>query len=236
MFPTPHIERCKQIIATMNNSPAGEFLETFLRVFRSACIIPERFIINAAIMIVLVSFLFMISGCVYYKVSTKDSFDTENVLGELVNERYPSKIYHRDYYTEKKLISKLFREHNFYAIDSNGRWLMESLVLSNDTIFCKSTFSPIPPDSIKSDENRKSMRYSKNREAYFTERINLYVETINFIDSGRTYFPVSSITKYDLYSKDKGKSIVVPILLGAAIGAGTLLLMVAIFGGMNMGN
>lgn len=185
----------------------------FVRPLRTSIYIPEQYIVNTAIIIVLVSFLFLISGCHYYKVITKTTCESENMLSDLLNHFYPEKRYPRQYYSEGNLVIMLFKEHDVYVVDSTGKWLLEDPIFNYDTLTCNSTFSPKPADSIISVENRKHMRYYPSTEADIVKRINLHVMKLSVNESGMVFIPVSTIEKYDIYKKNKGKTIWPPTLI-----------------------
>jgi hypothetical protein len=175
----------------------------------------DQFIMSIAVMIVLVSFLFMISGCSYYKISTKFNSRSDTFLGEIVNNVYPVKKYPRELYPESNLLKSLFLERQIYVVDPTGRWLLINPELTGDTIFSKTQPEPYYPYKNIA-ENRKSKRYEASKEGDITKRINIYVDKLSFNDSGTAYFTVSSISECEIYKKNSGKT--AGVVLGTFFG------------------
>ena len=61
-------------------------------------LITEKLIVNTAIAIVLASFLFMESGCAYYKVTTKVDLAPQTIIPELL----------MDLFSEKSMVFQYF--------------------------------------------------------------------------------------------------------------------------------
>jgi hypothetical protein len=212
--------------------PYQKKLSSLLNVVKQLIKIPEEYFVNSAVIIVLVSFLFTISGCNYYKVITKNASGQENLLIDLLNDSYHPYFYPRETYTEDNLVKMLFQEHNIYLVDSTGKWLLENPVLRNDTLICKSTYEPRTADSIVTAENREHKRYYPKTESEIINRINLHVTTINHYDSALVYIPLSSIYQYDIYNRNVWKTYFRP----ACIVAGTGLLIAVIVGISSINN
>lgn len=181
--------------------------------------IPVRFLINPAI--VMVTSLSLLSGCHYYKIVTKIPTNEANALHKIVDKKYPKDIYPRNFYPEGILVSKLILENPVYAIDSTGRWLLEDALLKGDTLYCRATFSPVPPETVNPAEYRKSKRFSHNDKDYFTKRVNLYVEILDFDENGMVLIPISAISEYDIYKRNRAKR--------AAVGIGIVVSIVFAF-------
>ena len=199
------------------------------RTLRSGRKFIDQFILSTAIVIVLVSFLFMISGCSYYKISTRFNPQSDTFFKDLLNEVYPVKKYPREFYIEDNLVKMFFQQSDIYILDSNGRWHLINPELSGDTIIGKAQSSPIPAGKKNEmPETRKSGRYSASKESDIIKRINLYVDNVNFNDSGTIYIPVSSINKCEIYKKDKGKTsgiVIGTVIISAGAVFGFLYLM-----------
>lgn len=167
----------------------------------------DQFIVSTAIGIVLFSFLFMISGCSYYKISTKPYDQSDTLFSDMADDLYKKWKYPRENYPEDRLLKLLFLERDFYVFDSNGRWHLYRPELRGDTIISKAQLSPVPEGVVDGAvETRKNKRYHPEKESDIIKRINLYVDKLNFNDSGMAYIPVSGIQKCEIYKKDRGKT------------------------------
>jgi len=162
-------------------------------------------IVNTAVMIVLVSFLFMISGCAYYKIIPVKDTGSNDIYKQVINELYPSNTYPRELYPESNLDKMFFMDRQVYAVDSSACWFLSNPYLSNDTIFSQATLSSQLPHEISSAKKTMVMRYQRE-QADILKRVNLYSEEINIIDSGAAQIPVSSIFNAQIYKKHAGKT------------------------------
>jgi hypothetical protein len=196
----------------------------------------DKFIVNTAIAIVLVSFIFMESGCAYYKVVSKHDLPPENIITELLNDLFPESAYPRDFYPEGNLRQIIFSGRDVYAFDAKGRWLLNTPVLKGDSIFTNATISPLPPANDPAyPENRKSRQYNRKAEERIVRRINLYVDTLGFISGDSSIIPVSAINSYDVYESDGGKSGGVALAIALPIGLTVLMISLLISASVRAG-
>lgn len=149
----------------------------------------------------------------------------------ILNDVYPEIDYPRKYqiYNNETLERMLFTQREFYVKDYKGKWLLEKPWMSGDTIYGRSYPSPFTSKKMV-PEQRKSGRYYPSSEGDVSKRIYFYIDTLKSDTSGLAYFPLSGITRCDIYHKDRGKSTGFAILsvLGAfALAAGVLLLIAA---------
>jgi hypothetical protein len=181
----------------------------------------DHFIVPTAVFIVLVSFLFMIFGCNYYKITTKVNNQSGDFANTVKDDIYKEKKYPRDLYPDEKLMKMLFIERDIYVFDSIGRWHLNFPELVGDTLLGKAEFKPIPEgDKNKLPETRKNKRYHNGTEADIIKRINFYVDRLNVNDTGLAYIPVSSINSCEIYKHNKGKT--------AGITIGTFFIVVGV--------
>jgi hypothetical protein len=167
----------------------------------------DRFIVSTAIAIVLFSFLFMISGCSYYKLTTRPYDQSDTFFSDMADDFYKKWQYPREDYPEERLVKLLFLERDFYVFDPSGRWHLHGPELIGDTIISQAQLSPVPEGVVDGAvETRKNKRYYPEKESDIIRRINLYVDKLNFNDSGMAYIPVSGIQKCEIYKKDHGKT------------------------------
>jgi hypothetical protein len=172
----------------------------------------------------------MISGCRYYKITTKANSQPDTFITVITDELYKDKKYPRELYPEENLEKLLFQERDIYVFDSRGRWHLKIPELSRDTIFGYVQYFPVP-EAKKNEivETRRSRRYMAEIEDDIIKRINFYVDSLNISDSGTAFIPVSSINKCEIYKKDRGKT------AGQAVGTffmviGGIFVVVAIIG------
>jgi hypothetical protein len=189
----------------------------------------DRLIENTAISIVLASFLFMISGCHYYRVISKVPGHPETIMTEITGKIYPETTYPRDVYPESYMQEKLLKERRFYLLDSTNQWYLSNPELRTDTIYAVAIKIPRPP-SDKSNYYVKRGKYDPSTEKEILQRINLFVDTMYFSTGDTIFFPVSSIIGYDIYKIDNGPYIglTFAILGGLAVTTVAILIIVAL--------
>jgi hypothetical protein len=191
----------------MKTSYFKQSARTTFRWLKKGSDFTDQFIVITAVMIVLASFLFMISGCSYYKTSTKINDQPDTFFSGIADDLYKKWEYPREYYPEQKLVNVFFHERDFYVFDSMGRWHLSIPELTGDTIIGQAQLSPIPiGEKNEILESRKNRRYDAKTESDIIKRINLYVDKLNFNDTGAAYIKVSSIQKCEIYKKDRGKT------------------------------
>lgn len=191
----------------MKTSYCKQSARATFRLLKNGSDFTDQFILTTAIMIVLASFLFMISGCSYYKTSTKINDQPDTFFSGIADDLYKKWEYPREYYPEQKLVNIFFQERDFYVFDSTGRWHLSIPKLTGDTIIGQAQFSPIPiGEKNEILESRKSRRYDTKTESDIIKRINLYVDKLNFNDTGAAYITVSSIQECEIFKKDRGKT------------------------------
>jgi hypothetical protein len=156
----------------------------------------EKVMVNTAIMITLASFLFMISGCSYYRAVPRVNDGSGHLITETINKFYPEYDYPRDQYPISNLQKMFFLEYNVYAVDSTGSWQLTDAEIINDTIYALATSSPAPPDSVADiPADGVSVRYHPKEERDLLKRVFIYVDYIEYTQEGKAYFSVKDISK-----------------------------------------
>ena len=182
--------------------------------------ITDRFIVNTAVMITLFSFVFMISGCSYYRSVTRVKAATGDVLAETINALYPKKKYPRKQYPESNLEKLFFMNYNLIAVDSSGRWILTEAELINDTLYALAVLSPVTADSMVyiPQQDGISVRYNPSKERDLLKMVFVYAGDVKFNQAGQAYFPKKEISKI-IVLKDYGakKTAVVFIVLGGLL-------------------
>jgi hypothetical protein len=196
------------------------------RNLREGKISSEQLIVDIAILIVVVSFLFMESGCSYYKMTTRVNNEPETLISNLIEELYPVDTYPREIYMESVLRTALFANREVYVFDKTGRWRLESPKVQGDSIFATAKLSPVPPanDPIY-PEYRRNRKYNGKSEEYIVHRVNLYIDTLQFAAGDTSIIPVSAIKEYDIYAPNTGKSAGIALLIigGIAVTAAIII-------------
>jgi hypothetical protein len=156
----------------------------------------EKLIVNTAMMITLVSFLFMISGCSYYRSVTRVNDGSVDVLSETINKLYTEEDYPRDKYPESNLQKMFFIEYDVFAVDSTGRWKLTAAEIINDTMYAVAELLAVPSDTIADiPGDGVSVRYHPKKEGDLLKRIFIYTEKVEFNNDGKAYFPVNAISQ-----------------------------------------
>jgi hypothetical protein len=162
----------------------------------------DRLIVSTAALMLLVSFLFMISGCQYYKISTRTNYKSNAFLDVILNDVYPVKKYPREHYPSENLVQILFQEKVVYVTDSYAKWKLSNAELIGDTIIAEKKVT-IRDFNLDKYGNK---RYSPSKEPEITKRIVFYSDTLSTTSDGKAYIPVSSLTRCDVYKKAPGKT------------------------------
>lgn len=188
----------------------------------------EKIMVNTAIMITLVAFLFMISGCSYYRAVTKVNESSGNLLNETVNKFYPEYDYPRDQYPESNLQKILFIDYNVIVIDSAGKWKLTEADIINDTIYAVAQLYPVPPDTIAAiPGDGISVRYHPKEEGDLLKRIFIYTEKVEFKQDGKICLPVKEISQIITFKDYPGMKVGMTFLIiGGII---TITIITAIF-------
>ena len=190
----------------------------------------ERSIVNPAIFIVLASFLFMASGCSYYKFTTKKNSQPDTFIKSLTDEIYKEKRYPREQYPDGNLAMMLFMDRDFYVFNDQGRWHLSNALLYGDTIKGIAQFVPVPGgDPKKNVEARPSKRYSPSKERFILKLINLYVTDVTLKDTLIVDIPVANITSCDIFMKDKKKTSTKVIVTTVTVVGGLGVIFVILF-------
>jgi|GEM_PF-4475908 len=156
----------------------------------------DKVIMNTAVMITLVSFLFMISGCSYYRSVTKVNEGSGDLLTETVNEFYPEFDYPRDQFPLSNLYKKFFMEYRFYLVDSKGQWELSEVDIKNDTVYATAILLTIPNDTvIDIPGDGMSVKYKPKEEGDLLMRVFIYTDKVDFIQDAKAYFSVNDISK-----------------------------------------
>jgi hypothetical protein len=156
----------------------------------------DKAITNTAVMITLVAFLFMISGCNYYRSVTIVNEGSGDLLTKTVNKFYPEFDYPRDQYPLSNLYKMFFVEYHLYLVDSIGRWELSEADIKNDTVYAtvkllhtpNDTVTDIPGDGI-------SVKYKLKAEGDLLMRVFIYSDKVDFIQGEKAYFSVNDISK-----------------------------------------
>jgi hypothetical protein len=191
----------------------------------------DNILTHTAIYIVIMCFLFMISGCTYYKYSTTVNSQPDIFVQTITDEIYEENKFPRDQYTDETLEKMLFTDRDFYVFNSDGRWHLSDLGISGDTITALAMISPIPEGDPKAHpETRSNKKYISDKEGYILKRINLHVGDLKIQNGEKVKIPVSSISYFEVYQKDRSKTAGRAIgTFFIIIGAGcTLLILIAI--------
>lgn len=191
--------------------------------------IPEKPVVNTAICIVLISFLFMISGCHYYKVTTRTIDESSTVLYEILKELYPEKTYPRDRYPEGNLEKMLWMEHEFYIIDSQGHWFLKDPWVKGDTLYARATKNPLPIEDIPGTRTYKSGKKMEDLEkSGIIDRVKLYVDTLQFLKSDTALVPLASIQEWDYYAPDTRHEVGLILVLIGGLALTTMIILTGV--------
>jgi len=188
----------------------------------------ERLIVSLAVFVTLIPFLLMSTGCVYYKVTTINEYESGNILDDVIHKTYPEKKYPGKKYSMQELLILLFREHNIYLVTEEGRWFLQEPVRRPDTLVCRYYLVPPITDSAHFFENRGSRRYSPSTESMAENQVLLFSDEVIFGDSARLSIPIECIYKCDIYSPDKKKSSVPVVITIVSIGVATFLIVITV--------
>ena len=174
----------------------------------------DKFIVNTAVMITLVSFLFMSSGCSYYRAVTKSTGDSGNVLTETINKLYPVYNYPRENYPESNLQKLFFIDYTVFVVDSAGRWLLTEGEITGDTLFATANLSSVPSDNITDiPEDGISVKYKPSEEGDLLKRIFIYTDKVAFNQNGKAYFSLDDVSKIILFKDYPGLKIGLTFLI-----------------------
>lgn len=205
-------------------------IQLVFRILRTGKISSEQLIVDIAILIVMVSFLFMESGCSYYKMTTRVNSEPETLISSLIEELYPVDTYPREIYMESVLRTALFANREVFVFDKTGRWRLDSPKVQGDSIFATAKLSPVPPaNDPLYPEYRRNRKYDGKNEEYIVHRVNLYIDSLHFTSSDTCLIPVYAIKEYDIYKPNTGKSTGIALLIigGIAITA-TIIISIAV--------
>jgi hypothetical protein len=213
----------------MRNHPIRLFCLKGLLKYRPGEDLSEKIMVNTAIMITLASFLFMISGCSYYRAVPRVNDGSADLLTETINKFYPDDAYPRNQYPEANLQKMFFMEYNVYAVDSAGRWQLTEAEIINDTIYAVATSSPVPPDSVADiPADGVSVRYHPKEERDLLKRIFIYTGKVEFDQGGKAYFPVKEITQIITFKDHPAAKVGFTFLIIGGIITLTLIIAIAL--------
>jgi hypothetical protein len=193
------------------------FFQNFIQ-FRPSSESSDKFIVNTAVMITLVSFLFMNTGCSYYKSATMENYGTENLLTALINNLYPKAQYPRDVYPEYNIRKMFFIQYEVFAVDSKGTWKLDTAELRNDTIFATTKLSPIPSASlVKIPDKREKVRYYPEQDKDFIKKVFLYTDNLVIDTTGKVCIPTKEISKIVRLKNDPSSKVGTVLLVCGGI-------------------
>jgi hypothetical protein len=189
----------------------------------------DKLIENTAISIVLASFLFMISGCGYYRPVTIVNKHPDAFFGEMMDELYPEKKYSREYYPESNLKKMLFMEHQFYVIDSTGTWALNNPTLKGDTIYAQAMEYSLPLNDNPDDKHYlHDKKYDPVADKAILKGIKLYVESLHFRNNDTAFIPFTSVKQYDIYEKDNSRDVGLALALVGGTLVASLVIAIAV--------
>lgn len=190
--------------------------------------IPDKFLVNPAVSILLISFLLMISGCGYYKVVTRENKMPSTVIQKIIQEMYPKNIYPRDQYPESNLEKMLWTEHEFYIIDSQGQWSLKGTMTKNDTMYAQAVNDPLPgEDNPDARDYMGDKKLERSKEKEIINRVKLYVDTLHFLSGDTVMVPFSGIQKYDIYKHARNREVGLALAIAGGVAVITLIIVIA---------
>lgn len=195
----------------------------------------DKVIMNTAVMITLFSFLFMISGCSYYRSVTRAEEGSGDLLTKTVNEIYKEFGYPRDQYPMDNLYRIFFMEHHLYLVDSTGRWDLSEVEIKNDTLYATARFLIVPEDSVTDFPGDKtSVKYKPKKESDLLMRVFIYADEVNFNQGEKVYFNINDIFKVITFKDHPAAKVGFTFLiLGGILTIGIVTLIIVSIGDIN---
>jgi hypothetical protein len=156
----------------------------------------DKVIVNTAVMITLFSFLFMISGCSYYRSVTRVNDSPGDLLTKTVNDLYRDNSYPRDKYPMDNLYQIFILQHHLYLVDSTGQWDLSEVEIKNDTVYAAAKLMLVPKDSVTDlPGDKTSVKYKLKKEADLLKRVFIYTNKGDSFQGEKVSFSVYDISK-----------------------------------------